>query len=80
LEQSPEKLTILVAAAKVRTLWCVSVRRTRYYCPVERTPQDRIVEYRLTAEADELRPVLQALYSWGERRAAQENIKIEPAV
>jgi DNA-binding HxlR family transcriptional regulator len=29
-------LTTLVAAAKVRTtLWFVSVRRTRYYCPVE---------------------------------------------
>jgi DNA-binding HxlR family transcriptional regulator len=37
------------------------------------------VSYRLSDEATELKPVLQALYSWGERRAAREGIAIQPA-
>ncbi|WP_245381266.1 winged helix-turn-helix transcriptional regulator [Kibdelosporangium banguiense] len=36
-----------------------------------------VVTYRMID--DELRPVLQALYAWGERRAARDGVKIEPA-
>jgi DNA-binding HxlR family transcriptional regulator len=35
------------------------------------------VSYRMTD--DELRPVLQAIYAWGERRAAQGGVVIGPA-
>ncbi len=36
------------------------------------------VEYRLTEEGERLRPVLQALYDWGTRRAADTGITFEP--
>ncbi|MET0132557.1 MAG: helix-turn-helix domain-containing protein [Kibdelosporangium sp.] len=42
------------------------------------SPEPPAVEYRLTEEAGELRPALQALYDWGERRAARTGIPIEP--
>ncbi len=118
-------------AGKVRTLWCVSVRRTRYHCPVElavdviggkwavvilanlkegdlrygelRRKMPDITEKMLTQRlrelteagliqrtehegtppavfyklvADDLKPVLQALYDWGQSRAASEGIEI----
>ncbi|EMD23779.1 winged helix-turn-helix transcriptional regulator [Amycolatopsis azurea] len=36
------------------------------------------VEYRLTEDGDRLRPVLEALYAWGTRRAADRGITFEP--
>ncbi|MGW3497009.1 winged helix-turn-helix transcriptional regulator [Streptomyces sp. NPDC001020] len=36
------------------------------------------VEYRLTEEGLSLAPVLEALYAWGERRAARTGVLIEP--
>jgi DNA-binding HxlR family transcriptional regulator len=47
---------------------------------VERTVHSEVppaVSYRMVD--DELRSVLQALYAWGERRAEQADIVIEPA-
>ncbi len=41
----------------------------------ERPPR---VEYRLTAEGLSLGPALQALYEWGERRAAATGVEFEP--
>ncbi|GAA1233299.1 helix-turn-helix domain-containing protein [Kitasatospora nipponensis] len=38
------------------------------------------VEYRLTPEGHSLVPVLQALYDWGQQRAARTGVRIEPAV
>jgi DNA-binding HxlR family transcriptional regulator len=37
------------------------------------------VEYHLTEVGEELRPALQALYEWGERRAADRQITFDPA-
>jgi DNA-binding HxlR family transcriptional regulator len=37
------------------------------------------VEYRLTEEGLSLVPVLEALYAWGEKRAARTGVRIEPA-
>ncbi|WP_040586416.1 winged helix-turn-helix transcriptional regulator [Sciscionella marina] len=37
------------------------------------------MSYRLTEEAEELAPALQALYDWGERRAQRRQLVIEPA-
>ena len=37
------------------------------------------VVYDLTAEGRSLGPALQALYDWGERRAATADLRIEPA-
>ncbi|WP_042407461.1 winged helix-turn-helix transcriptional regulator [Streptacidiphilus carbonis] len=36
------------------------------------------VEYRLTEEGLSLAPVLQAMYTWGEQRAARTGARIEP--
>ncbi|MGW2426411.1 winged helix-turn-helix transcriptional regulator [Streptomyces sp. NPDC001709] len=36
------------------------------------------VEYRLTEEGLSLVPVLEALYVWGEQRAARTGVRIEP--
>jgi len=36
------------------------------------------VTYRLTPDAAELAPALRILYDWGQRRAEQHNIPIEP--
>jgi DNA-binding HxlR family transcriptional regulator len=48
---------------------------------VERAVHDTVpatVSYRLSDEAVELVPVLQALYDWGDRRALREGIMIHP--
>jgi DNA-binding HxlR family transcriptional regulator len=39
----------------------------------------RLVEYRLTDAGEELRPALDALYAWGERRAVAEGITFQTA-
>lgn len=47
---------------------------------VDRTVEEAVprrVSYRLSAEGHELAPALQALYDWGERRAARHDITIE---
>ncbi|GHK05700.1 hypothetical protein SY2F82_74970 [Streptomyces sp. Y2F8-2] len=36
------------------------------------------VEYRLTEEGRSLVPVLEALYAWGEQRAARTGVRIAP--
>jgi DNA-binding HxlR family transcriptional regulator len=49
---------------------------------VERTVHEGVpptVSSRLSEEAEELAPVLQALYDWGERRAKRDGITIQPA-
>lgn len=49
---------------------------------VDRTVHDEdsvvTVSYRLSAEGLELGPVLQAMYDWGERRAARDGVVIDP--
>jgi DNA-binding HxlR family transcriptional regulator len=45
---------------------------------IERAPADGRVRYRLSLEGAGLAPALQALYDWGERRAARDGITIEP--
>jgi DNA-binding HxlR family transcriptional regulator len=43
---------------------------------VERLPDGAHAPYRLTARADRLRPVLQALYDMGERLAEETGVRI----
>ncbi|MEV7028198.1 helix-turn-helix domain-containing protein [Kitasatospora sp. NPDC093558] len=48
---------------------------------IERRVDDAVppgVEYRLTEEGMSLVPVLEALYVWGERRAARTGVRIAP--